>query len=568
MQNGSNTRQAAGDLRRDAEARLHDVPPPAPLSLTHDETRSALHELEVYRIELEMQNAELVLSRADLELSLGKYTDLYDFAPICYLTVDSGGSIVAVNLRGATMFGIDRSRLLGRRFESFVAIKERPAFAALLQSAFASRVGKASEFILQLGAKPQLFVQVEALAVDETECRIALMDVTERKLLEARLFHTQKLESLGILAGGIAHDFNNILMAIFGNADLALLHLEPGSPALENLRGIQQAATRAADLTKQMLAYSGKGRFIVETLDLNELIEKMVLLLKISISKNAAVALNLLRPLPSVLADATQLHQVVMNLVINASEAIEQDGGSIRLSTGCLDCDRGYLAAHGLDRYLREGRYVYLEVADTGCGMSRDTVAKLFDPFFTTKFTGRGLGMAAVLGIVKGHHGAITVESEPGKGSSFKVLLPATDTPVVLPERSCVTDTWQGSGVVLLVDDEAAVRETCAEMLQALGLTPITACDGQQAIETFKGRRDLSLVILDLTMPHLDGHQVLQELRRLDPEVKVIMSSGFNEQEVSQHCTGKPVAGFIQKPYTLAGLRAAIKAAAEPVQVP
>jgi PAS domain S-box-containing protein len=567
MQNSSNPKQAAGDLRRDAEARLQDGPSHPPLSLTHDETLRSLHELEVYRIELEMQNAELVISRADLELSLGKYTDLYDFAPVCYLTVDPGGIIVAVNLRGASMLGIERSRLLGRHFESFVATKDRPAFATLLRSAFASRTGKASDFVLQVGAKPQLFVQVEALAMGETECRIALMDVTESKLLEARLFHTQKLESLGILAGGIAHDFNNILMAIFGNADLALLHLEPGSPALQNLRGIQQAATRAADLTKQMLAYSGKGRFIVEHLDLNELIEKMLLLLKISIFKNAAVTLDLMRPLPSVLADATQLHQVVMNMVINASEAIEQEGGSIRLSTGCLDCDSGYLAAHGLDRYLREGRYVFLEVVDTGCGMNRETVAKIFDPFFTTKFTGRGLGMAAVLGIVKGHQGAITVESEPGRGSSFKVLLPASDRPVAPLEKSVGTDNWQGSGMVLLVDDEAAVRDTGAEMLLALGLTPITACDGHQAIELFKQRRDLALVILDLTMPNLDGHQVLLELRRLDPEVKVIMSSGFNEQEVSQHCTGKPVAGFIQKPYTLAGLRAAIKAVAAPVLV-
>jgi len=390
-----------------------------------------------------------------------------------------------------------------------------------------------------------------------------------------RLFHAQKLESLGTLAGGIAHSFNNILMAISGNAELAMLHLDPVSPVLENLRGIQQAAGRAAELTKQMLAYAGKGRFVVQHLDLNELIEKMALLLEISISSKVTVSLDLQRPLPPVQADATQLRQVVMNLVMNASESFGHNGGSIRIGTASVECDSGYLRDYGLKHQLDEGRYVCLEVADTGCGMCSETVAKLFDPFFTTKFAGRGLGMAAALGIVKGHQGAIAVVTEPGRGSSFKVLLPASVRPgeparraVVTADepvrRAVVAADEQGSGTVLLVDDDDAVRTTATKMLQALGLTPVTACDGHQAIEIFKLRRDFILVILDLTMPHLDGHQVLLELRRLDPGVKVIMSSGFSVQEVSQQCTGKQVSAFIQKPYTLAGLRAAIKAVAAP----
>ena len=248
-----------------------------------------------------------------------------------------------------------------------------------------------------------------------------IQDITERKVAEAerqrleqQILHTQKLESLGVLAGGIAHDFNNILMAVIGHAGLARLRLPPESPVVENLRQIEQAASRAADLAKQMLAYSGKGKFVVEPVDLNRLAEEMEHMLRVSVSKKAILRFNFARPLPAVDADATQLRQVIMNLVINASEAIGERSGVIAVSTGCMNCTREYLQELWLDEQLPEGLYVTLEIADTGCGMDRETLARIFDPFFTTKFTGRGLGMAAVLGIVRGHRGAIKVYSEPG----------------------------------------------------------------------------------------------------------------------------------------------------------
>ncbi len=392
------------------------------------------------------------------------------------------------------------------------------------------------------------------------------IDITDRKMadaerekLERQLLHAQKLESLGVLAGGIAHDFNNILMAIMGNADLALMRINKESPAVDNLHKIEQAAARAADLAKQMLAYSGKGKFVVETIDLNRLLEDMLHMLEVSISKKAVLRLNPYHPLPSVEADATQIRQIVMNLVINASEAIGDRSGVIAITTGCMDCDNSYLKDVWLDENITEGLYVYLEIADTGCGMDKDTLAKLFDPFFTTKFTGRGLGMAAVLGIIRGHKGAIKVYSEPGKGTSFKILLPASSRPAELFNHGAHKDDWQGKGAVLLVDDEETVRGIGSEMLKELGFTPLTANDGREALEIFKNRPDIVFVILDLTMPHMDGEQCFRELRRMNPDVKVIMSSGYNEQEVTQKFVGKGLAGFVQKPYRMSVLKDAIR---------
>jgi len=395
-----------------------------------------------------------------------------------------------------------------------------------------------------------------AIQRDITELKQA---ETERIQLEKQLLHAQKLESLGVLAGGIAHDFNNILMAILGNAEMALLRINRESPAVENLHRIEQAAARAAELARQMLAYSGKGKFVVENLDMNCLLEEMLHMLKVSISKKAVLRFNLHQPLPSVEADATQIRQIIMNLVINASEAIGDKSGFISVTTGCMECDQGYLKDVWLDETLAPGRYVYLEISDTGCGMDKDTLAKLFDPFFTTKFTGRGLGMAAVQGIVRGHKGAIKVYSEAGKGTSFKVLFPATGRPADTAAACSVSNSWQGSGTVLLVDDEEDVLRIGSEMLSMLGFAVVAAGDGREALEIFRNTPDIAVVILDLTMPHMDGEQCYRELRQLKPEVKVIVSSGYNEQEVTQKFMGKGLAGFVQKPYRLSVLQEVLR---------
>lgn len=397
----------------------------------------------------------------------------------------------------------------------------------------------------------------DGIGIDITERNLA---IEERLKFEQQLLHAQKLESLGVLAGGIAHDFNNILTSIIGNAELALLRMKPESPGISNIHKIEQAATQAADLAKQMLAYSGKGKFVVEHLDINCLLEEMLHLLDVSISKMAKLKLNFAPNLPAVEADATQIRQIVMNLVINASEAIGDNSGVITITTGYRNCDKNYLKNFWLNEDIKEGFYVYIDIADTGCGMSRDTLAKIFDPFFTTKFTGRGLGMAAVQGIVKGHKGAIKVDSEPGQGTTFKILLPASSAPTTIINRDSHTaDDWKGVGKVLLVDDEETIRDVAKEMLREFGFTTITANDGRDAIEIFKENPDIDFVVLDLTMPNMDGEQCFRELKQINPDVKVIISSGFSEHEVTQKFAGSGLAGFIQKPYKLSILKEAIQ---------
>jgi CheY-like chemotaxis protein len=282
-------------------------------------------------------------------------------------------------------------------------------------------------------------------------------------------------------------------------------------------------------------------------------------MLEVSISKKAVLQFNPHRHLPAIEADATQIRQVIMNLVINASEAIGENNGTITITTGYLDCDQSYLRSSLMQDAQKEGLYVYFEVLDTGCGMDNETLAKIFDPFFTTKFTGRGLGMAAVLGIVRGHKGVIKVSSEVGKGTSFKVLLPASSRKVDSLNIRTQDDNWKGEGKVLLVDDEETVRGIGAEMLEKLGFTVLTAEDGRDALEKFKTSENIAFVILDLTMPRMDGEQCLRELRKLKPNVKIIVSSGFSDYEIAQKFAGERLAGFIQKPYNLSTLRAVVQ---------
>lgn len=399
---------------------------------------------------------------------------------------------------------------------------------------------------------------------------VSFIDITslrkaeeERRHLAAQVLHAQKLESLGVLAGGLAHDFNNLLMGIMGNAELAVSEVPEGSVVGEFLGAIEATCVRASDLCRQMLAYSGKGRFQIELIDLTELVFELGHLLEVSVSKKVNLVYELAVDLPCVEADLAQMEQVVMNLITNASEAQDDEGGTVRVSTGVAAGNDANLAGMVHADALSEGPCIFLQVSDDGCGMSAETLSRIFDPFFSTKFTGRGLGLAAVLGIVRGHSGAIGIDSEPGKGTTVRVLLPVSEKEV----RACSgkapeqREAPQG-GTVLLVDDERVVRETTARILRRLGYDVITAGDGIEAIEACKTHGDTVVcVVLDLTMPRMGGQQALNEIRKVRSDLPVILSSGYNEQEVTQEFTGCGLAGFLQKPYKVAQLAEKLRSA-------
>ncbi len=382
-------------------------------------------------------------------------------------------------------------------------------------------------------------------------------DITGEKKEREKLEHIQRLESLGVLAGGIAHDFNNLLTAILGNTALAKQKLDRLSPITPLLTNVEQASERAAALCKQMLAYSGKGKFIIEPVNLTHMVHEMMNLLGVSIDKNVVMRLDLSEQLLPIEADVAQMQQVVMNLVINASEAIDKHSGTLTIHTGVVEIDEQYIATTYVDSDLKAGCYVCLEVSDTGCGMNEETQRHLFDPFFTTKFTGRGLGMSAILGIIRGHHGGIKVYSELGKGTTFKILLPCSDTlSVESLDKNEPVHQEQRQGTILVIDDEETIRATASMMLENFGFTTLTAQDGEVGVQVFREHQDeISAVLLDMTMPNMDGEGCFRALRAINPHVIVVLSSGYNQQDATNRFAGKGLAGFIQKPYFPVALR-------------
>ncbi len=390
-------------------------------------------------------------------------------------------------------------------------------------------------------------------------------DITERKRFDDQLRHTQKLESLGVLAGGVAHDFNNLLTGILGNTSLALEVLSSDNPARVQLQDVVKASERAANLTRQLLAYAGKGRFIIEPINLSGLVREISGLIQTSISKNVQLRLETRDDLPFILADSSQLQQLVMNLVINGAEAIGTEvNGTVLVTTGSQIVDEHYLLGTLGGLELPSGLYVSLEVHDTGCGMDESTLARIFDPFFTTKFTGRGLGLAAVQGIVRGHKGTLKVYSRPGKGTTFKVLFPSSQErppsrPVPIPSIE------SKEGLVLVVDDEEIIRRTAKSMLERYGYMVVLAEDGKEAVELLQLLSDkVTAVLLDMTMPVMGGEEAFRQMKNIRPDIKVVLSSGYNEVEAIRRFTGKGLAGFIQKPYSSSDLAHKIASVLQP----
>ena len=496
-----------------------------------------------------------------------RYRTLFEAASdgICYLTPT--GDMVGFNESFARMHGYTVEEMRGMKLQDLDTQDLTCLMPACIQRIMAGEQVKLEvEHHHKNGHTFPLEVSTCLLPTGDQQFIVAFhRDITERKQaehkriqMETQLRNMQRLESLGVLAGGIAHDFNNLLTVILGNTCIAQETLGPASPALNSLHQVEKASQRAADLCQQMLAYAGKGSFLLKRIHLQALVEDMTSLLNASISKKVALNLNIRQGLPPIQADPSQIRQIIMNLIINASEAIGEDSGAITVSVGVVECEGGAPDKTYLGEEVTPGRYVCLEVTDNGCGMDEATRQRIFEPFFTTKFTGRGLGMSAVLGIIKAHNGFLQLSSVPGKGSTFKIHFPAavTGDGASRPVHKVTPPLWRQGATVLLVDDEQMVSDVGRMLLESLGLSVLTAANGCEAVEAYRAHpAPIDLVLLDMNMPVMDGAETFSELRRHDPNACVVITSGFSGQDITARFASGELAGFIHKPYTIDGLK-------------
>jgi CheY-like chemotaxis protein/nitrogen-specific signal transduction histidine kinase len=391
------------------------------------------------------------------------------------------------------------------------------------------------------------------------------LDITHRKAAEAarielerKLQQTHKRESLNLMAGGIAHHFNNLLTAVLSNIEVAKSSMTLNVAADQALQGAENAAKRAADMSRLLRTYVGQGRRQKTVVDIGEHVRELVPLIRSSMPQNVKLETHVPSKSFPIEADPGEIHQVVMNLATNAWEAVGESDGVIRLSVYAKLFDEALLKRNVTGSSLRAGEYVCLKVTDTGEGMTEETTGRIFDPFFSTKFAGRGLGLAVTQGIVQGCRGGIFTSSQAGRGSRIEILFPAVEKPVELDEQETVTGADKGrtEGAVLLVDDEEMLLSAVSAMLRCLGFEVITATSGQKAIEVFQQRRSsIRCVLLDLTMPDMDGWQTLDALRKIEPGVCAILSTGYDVVELQEESRDVQPDGWVQKPYQLPQLQ-------------
>ncbi|MDX8409882.1 MAG: PAS domain S-box protein [Mariprofundales bacterium] len=547
-------------------------------AIYHDQptspTEDALKQIETFA---QLASTAIVHAQAESSLreSERRFHTLATISPVGIFRTNADGECLYINECWRAMAGLSPAEASGKGWVQAIHPEDREALFAKWNTAvnegrlfsdeyrFQHKNGQITWVLGKAQAEVSDTGEVMGYVGTITDISDRIMAEEERTAMQTKIEHSQRLESLGVLAGGIAHDFNNILTAILGNAAMAERKvLTNPERAQQFLSNIVASSDKAAELCKQMLAYSGKGKFVVKAINLSQMVEEVSRLLTVSISKNVVLKYNLEQNIPAVEADSAQLQQVIMNLVINASDAISdqasdqsdhQKSGVISIHTGVMEVDHRYLTTTHLDDDLAAGRYVFLEISDTGCGMDKATQQKLFEPFFTTKFTGHGLGMSAVLGIIRGHFGAIKVYSEPDHGTTFKILLPASKLAADMEAgKNSAASTARSAihGTVLIIDDEEDIRTAAAMMLEDIGLHTLTAMDGEDGVRVYRQHQDaIDAVLLDMTMPKLDGKGCFRELRRINPEVKVILSSGYNEQESTSMFAGQGLAGFLQKPY-------------------
>ncbi|HQH27333.1 MAG TPA: ATP-binding protein, partial [Oligoflexia bacterium] len=510
-----------------------------------------LHKSQERRLELEISARSAAALKAaydKLQSSEELLRQVLDASPVCIYAADTSGRVLLANNSFGNLVRMKPEKTIGRTVvECALSAGTLPEYASRLIAEDRNVIALQEELHLSERRCQMTDGTVRWFQISKTPLVLngkaefvlgIIADITSRiveqenrEKLEAQLQHMQKMESLGVLAGGVAHDFNNLLACIVGNAEMAISELDADSMAYECLQQISAAAERAGALADQMLAYSGKGQFSVAPIDLSKLIREMGHLLRTSISKKTKLNFDLADALPVFVGDSAQISQVVMNLMLNGAEALEGEYGTISIATGTMHCTKKDFTTSYIAEELPEGEYAFVEIKDTGCGMDDETLRKIFDPFFTTKFFGRGLGLAAALGIIRGHHGAVWIDSSPGKGTTFRVCFPAAAVCAVgRPANKERTAKSSSPATVLIIDDEEMVLGVAGKILRQAGYKVVTASDGHEALTRLKhAGMEIQLVILDLNMPEISGREILAEIRKLSSEMRVILSSGYSE---------------------------------------
>ncbi|HEY5998049.1 MAG TPA: ATP-binding protein [bacterium] len=534
-----------------------------------EEALRLVHELQVHQVELEMQNEELRRAQEELEASRARYFDLYDQAPVGYVTLNPQGLIIEANLTAAAMLGVARGALVKRPFLGLLHPDDRDACP--LQGAQLDEEGTRHSWDTRMTrADGSLcWAHVQAALPQKGECRITLNDISERKRVEAslaladtRLRHLQKAESLGRMAGAVAHHFNNKLHAVIGSLELALDEQSRGVGSMHSLGIAMRAAIEASEMSSLMRTFTGRTTGQLMPLDLSQACHRLLPLLRAALPTGVPLETDLPASGPTVSASEEQMPQLLINLVTNAGEAVGTRTGAVRLSvTTVAPADIPEVHRYPVDWEPQDASYACIEVADTGRGMADKDLERVFDPFFSEKDTGRGLGLSVVLGIVRGHRGAVSVRSEPGRGSTFRVFLPLFLGEAARSSPKGGAEVRPG-GTVLVVEDDDLVRSVTSAMLRGLGFSVLAVSGGSEAVaELGCNAARIGLVLCDLSMPGMDGWETLAALRRIVPGIPVILCSGYDRsQAMSGHHPELPQA-FLRKPYRQEDLSEAIRRA-------
>jgi len=573
---GSPEAYAGQTLRKRAEALAGERAGGMPENLeglSPEAARRALHELQVHQIELEMQNEELRRTQEELEVSRARYFDLYDLAPVGYFTLSEQGLILEANLTAAKLLGVPRAALVKQPLSRFILPEDQDIHYRRRKQLLETGAPQSWELrLLRKDAAP-FWARVEATTAQDADgaslWRAVVSDITESRRteeekakLEAQNRQLQKAEGLARMAGAIAHHFNNHLTAVMGNLELALGDFPPRAGPAGKLTDALRAARDAAEVSKLMLTYLGQTHAQHEPLDLSEVCRRSLPLLRAALPKDMVLDADLPSPGPAISANANHVQQVLTNLITNAWEAGVDGRGVVRVTVKTV-APAGTSASHRFPIGWRPhdtASYACLEVMDAGIGIADKDIEKVFDPFFSSKFAGRGLGLSVVLGIVREHGGAVTVETEPGRGSAFRVFLPVSAEKVLRqPDPVAQSPEGDGGGTVLLVEDEPMVRKVGEGALTSLGFEVLVANDGVEAVEVFRQHKDeVRFVICDLTMPRMNGWETLAALRKLAPGLSVILASGYDKAHVMAGDHPELPQAFLSKPYQLQGLRDAI----------